>query len=62
MTVDFSHLAPYIWILAAVLIVIAVFILIRFFWQHVLKFLLQVGAFILVILALWYLLRYLKIF
>jgi hypothetical protein len=41
MNIDMSQLAPYIWILAAILVVIVAFVIIRFFWQHVLKFLLK---------------------
>ena len=41
MTIDFSNLATYIWILAAILLIIAIFAIIRFFWQHVLRFLIH---------------------
>jgi len=62
MTVNISQLAPFIWILAAVLVVIVAFVVIRFFWRHVLKFLVQAGLVILVIFALLALLRYFKVF
>ena len=62
MTVNFSQLAPFIWILAAVLVVIVAFVAIRFFWRHVLKFLIQVGLVVLVVIALLALLRYFKVF
>jgi len=41
MNIDMSQLAPYIWILAAVLVVVISFIVIRFFWQHILRYLLR---------------------
>lgn len=62
MTVNISQLAPFIWILAAVLVVIVAFVVIRFFWRHVLKFLVQAGLVILAIVALLALLRYFKVF
>jgi hypothetical protein len=62
MTVNISQLAPFIWILAAVLVVIVVFVIFRFFWRHVLKFLVQAGLVILVIFALLALLRTFKVF
>ena len=62
MTINISQLAPFIWILAAVLIVILAFVVIRFFWRHVLKFLIQAGLVALVIIALLALLRYFKVF
>jgi hypothetical protein len=62
MTIDFSNLATYIWIVAAILFIIAIFTVIRFFWQHVLKFLIQAGLVILGIVAVLALLHYLRIF
>jgi hypothetical protein len=62
MTVNISQLAPFIWILAAILIVILAFVVIRFFWKHVLKFLIQAGLVVLVIFALLAVLRYFKVF
>jgi hypothetical protein len=62
MTIDFSQLATYIWILAAVLVLIAIFIIIRFFWQHVLKFIFHAILAILGIVAFLVLLHYLRIF
>lgn len=62
MTINISQLVPFIWILAAVLVVILVFVVIRFFWRHVLKFLIQAGLVVLVIFALLALLRYFKVF
>ena len=62
MTVNISQLAPFIWILAAVLVVVVAFVVIRFFWRHVLKFLIQAGLVVLVIVALLAVLRYFKVF
>jgi len=62
MNVNISQLAPFIWILAAVLVVVVAFVVIRFFWRHVLKFLIQAGLVVLVIVALLAVLRYFKVF
>jgi hypothetical protein len=62
MTVDGSQLAPYIWIVAAILAVIVVFGIIRFFWQHIVKFLLQGCLVIVGIIILLEVLHYLKAF
>jgi DNA integrity scanning protein DisA with diadenylate cyclase activity len=58
MTIDLSHLAPYTWILAAVLVIILVIAVIRFFWQHILKYLLQGCLVIIGIIALLAVLHY----
>jgi hypothetical protein len=63
MNSDLTQFAPYFWIVAAVLVIIVAFIIIRFFWHHVLKHILQGCLAILGILALWALLHYfLKLF
>jgi hypothetical protein len=62
MTINISQISPFMWILAAVLVIIVVFAIIRFFWRHVLKFVIQAGLAILVIVALLALLRYFKVF
>jgi hypothetical protein len=62
LTVNISQLAPLIWILAAILIVILAIVVVRFFWRHVLKFLIQAGLVALVIIALWAVLHYFKVF
>jgi len=58
MNIDLSRLAPYIWILAAILVIILVIVVIRFFWQHILKYLLQGCLVILGIIALLAVLHY----
>jgi hypothetical protein len=62
MSIDFSQLAPFVWILAAVLIIIVAVVVIRFFWQHVLKYLLHGCVVIVAIIALLALLHYFKVF
>lgn len=62
MTIDFSHLTPVIWIITAVILLGVVVVIIRFFWQHLVKYLLQGCAVILGIIALLVLLHYLKVF
>jgi uncharacterized membrane protein len=62
MNVDLSQLAPYIWILTAFLVVAAVFIAIRFFWQHILKYILQGCLAIVGIIILLAVLHYFKVF
>ena len=62
MSIDFSQLAPFVWILAAVLIIIVAVVVIRFFWRHVLKYLLHGCVVIVAIIALLALLHYFKVF
>ncbi len=62
MSINFSQLAPFVWILAAVLIIIVAVVIIRFFWQHILKYLLHGCVVIVAIIALLALLHYFKVF
>ena len=62
MNIDFSQIAPIIWIVVAILLIVVVVIVIKFFWQHILKFALQGCAVILGIIALLLLLHYFKVF
>jgi hypothetical protein len=62
MTNDLSQFAPYLWGLAAILLVIAAFIAIRFFWQHIVKHILKGCLVILGIIALLAVLHYFKVF
>lgn len=62
MSINFSQLAPFIWILAAVLIIIVAVVVIRFIWQHILKYLLHGCVVIVAIIALLALLHYFKVF
>lgn len=64
MTVDFSTFSSslIVWLLLAIVGVVVVFVVIRFFWKHLLKYLFQGCLVILVIIALLALLRYFKVF
>ncbi len=62
MSINFADLAPVIWIVAAVLILIGVFVVIRFFWHHILRYFVQAGVVILGVVLLLAVLRYLKVF
>jgi len=64
MTIDFSTI-PYnqvVWWVLIILGVIVAFVLIRFFWKHILKYLFQGCLVILAIIALLAVLRYFKVF
>ncbi len=61
MTLNLSDIPSFMWIVGGVAVLAVAFVVIRFFWQHVIKVLLKVGVFILLILALAALLRYLGI-
>ncbi len=54
--------SPFIWLILIVIAVIVVYVVVRFFFQHILKFLVQGCLVLLVIAALLALLHYLKIF
>jgi hypothetical protein len=62
MTIDFSNLSPVIWIITAVILLGVAIVIIRFFWQHLVKYLVQGCVIILGIIALLVLLHYLKVF
>ena len=62
MNIDMSQLTPYIWFLAALLAVIVVFAVIRFFWKHVLKYILQGCLAIVGVIILLAVLHYFKVF
>jgi hypothetical protein len=62
MSINFSQLAPFIWVLSAILGLVIIVIAIRFLWKHILRFALHGCAAILVILVLLALLRYFKVF
>ena len=58
MNIDISQLIPYLWILAVVLVLVVAFVVIRFFWHHVLRYIVQGCLAILGILVLLALLHY----
>ncbi|MGA2490342.1 MAG: hypothetical protein ABSF99_09215 [Anaerolineales bacterium] len=62
MNVNLSWLSPYLWLVAAVLAIIVAFIIIRFFWQHLLKYIVQGCLAIVVIVILIAILKYFKVF
>jgi cell division protein FtsW (lipid II flippase) len=64
MSIDFSTFSSsqIVWLLLAVVGIVVVFVVIRFFWKHLLKYLFQGCLVILVIIALLALLRYFKVF
>jgi fumarate reductase subunit C len=62
MNVDLSKLAPTIWFLAAFLVVVVAFIAIRFFWRHILKYIIQGCLVIVGIIILLAVLHYFKVF
>ncbi len=62
MNINLSQLAPYIWFLAALLAVVVAFIVIRFFWQHILKYLLHGCLAVVGIIILLAVLHYFKVF
>jgi hypothetical protein len=62
MNVDLSQLTPYIWLIAAILVIIVAFVVIRFFWQHILKHLLQGCLAIVGLIILLAVLHYFRLF
>lgn len=62
MNIDLSQLAPYIWYLAAFLVVVVILVAIRFFWQHILKYLFHGCLAVVGIILLLAILHYFKVF
>jgi hypothetical protein len=63
MNINLSQLTPYLWILAIILAVVLAFVIIRFFWQHILKYIVHGCLGFVGILALLAMLHYIfKIF
>lgn len=64
MSVDFSTFSSsqIVWLLLAVAAVVVVFVVVRFFWQHLLKFVFQGCLVILAVIALLALLRHFNVF
>jgi cell division protein FtsW (lipid II flippase) len=64
MTIDFSSI-PYnqiVWWVLAIVGVVVVFVVVRFFWKHILKYLFHGCLVILAVIALLAVLRYFKVF
>jgi hypothetical protein len=64
MNIDFSliNFNQIVWVVVIILAIVVAVALIRFFWKHILKYLVQGCAVILVIIALLALLHYFKVF
>ncbi len=62
MTIDTSQLASISWVIAAGLVLVVVFLVVRFLWRHVVVFVLRIGLFLLGIVAILAVLRYFKVF
>jgi hypothetical protein len=62
MNINISQLVPYIWFLVVVLAVVVAFIVIRFFWHHILKYLFHGCLAIVGIIIVLALLHYFKVF
>ncbi len=58
MNIDMTTLAPYIWIVIFILVVIVAFVVIRFFWHHVLRYILHGCVGLLMVLAVLALLHF----
>jgi cell division protein FtsW (lipid II flippase) len=64
MNIDFSSI-PYnqiVWWVLAIVGVVVVFVVVRFFWKHILKYLFHGCLVILAVIALLAVLRYFKVF
>jgi len=61
MNINLSQLAPYIWYLAAFLVVVVILVAIRFFWQHILKYLFHGCLAVVGIILLLAILHYFKV-
>jgi len=64
MNINFSSINynQIVWVVVIIIAAVIAVAVIRFFWKHILKYLVQGCAVILVIIALLALLHYLKIF
>ena len=64
MNINFSSINynQIVWVVVIIIAAVIAVAVIRFFWRHILKYLVQGCAVILVIIALLALLHYLKIF
>ena len=55
---NMSQLVPYLWVVAAIVLFIVAFVIVRFFWKHVLKYVVQGCLGIVVILFILAVLHY----
>jgi hypothetical protein len=62
MSVNLSAISPYLWIVGVTLVAIVAFVIIRFFWHHVLRYLVQGCLVIVGLILLLAVLHFFKIF
>ncbi len=62
MSINLSSISPYLWIVGVVLVVMVAFVIIRFFWHHVLRYLVQGCLVIVGIIILLAVLHFFKVF
>jgi hypothetical protein len=62
MSINLSAISPYLWIVGVILVAIVAFVIIRFFWHHVLRYLVQGCLVIVGIILLLAVLHFFKIF
>jgi hypothetical protein len=62
MNIDIAHMGPILWIAAAILMLVLAVVIIRFFWQHILKYLWHGCLTVVGIIILLLILHYLKVF
>jgi hypothetical protein len=62
MNINMSQLAPYIWIVTAVIAAFVIFIVIRFFWRHILRYFFHGCVVVVGLVVLLAILHYLKLF
>jgi len=58
MNFNLTQFGPYFWIVAIILVIVVAFVVIRFFWNHVLRYFFHGCVGILVMLAVVALLHY----
>jgi hypothetical protein len=61
MSINLSQLGPFLWIVAAVLALVIVVVLVRFFFKHILRWALHGCAAILVLIVVLAILTYFKV-
>jgi hypothetical protein len=62
MNINLSWLNPYLSLVGVVLLIIVAFVVIRFFWQHLLKYIVQGCLAVVAIIILVAILKYFKVF
>jgi hypothetical protein len=62
MTLNLSSFSPYLWLVGVVLVAIVAIALIRFFWEHILKYIVQGCLAVAGVIILIAILKYFKVF